>query len=70
LKSKREIAQEIADEIGIHTKTTFTSGDVFLSAKDQLRIHIDALLERSVPARVIEIELLHYMKSILYSDRH
>lgn len=44
--------------------------DVVWSCKEQLRIHIETLLEQNVRKADIEIEILHYMKKLLYGDKH
>lgn len=43
--------------------------DIFQSLKDQMKIHIDTLLETGERPTVIEIELLHYMKKLIYAER-
>lgn len=42
--------------------------DVMQSCKDQLKIHIGILLEQGVRQQNIEIELLHFLKKIIYKD--
>lgn len=44
--------------------------EIMQSCKDQLRIHIESLLEHGVRTANIEIELLHYIKKLIYADRH
>lgn len=46
------------------------SEEVLESCKEQLKIHIDKLVEQGVRKANIEIELTHYLKSLLYSDGH
>jgi hypothetical protein len=43
--------------------------DILQSCKDQLKFHIEQLLEMNVRVADIEIELLHYMKKLLYVER-
>jgi hypothetical protein len=42
--------------------------EILQSVKDQLKIHIDMLLEQGERKSNIEIELLHYMKKLIYKD--
>jgi hypothetical protein len=44
--------------------------EILESCKEQLRIHIDKLVEQGARKANIEIELIHYLKSLLYSDGH
>jgi hypothetical protein len=43
--------------------------DIMQSCKDQLKLHIGMLLEQDIRRAYIEIELLHYMKQLIYADR-
>jgi hypothetical protein len=43
--------------------------DVMNSLKAQLKTHIEILLEQGVRKQNIEIELLHYIKKLIYADR-
>jgi hypothetical protein len=43
--------------------------DVMVSLKEQLKIHIGILLEQGVRKQNIEIELLYYIKKLIYADR-
>jgi hypothetical protein len=40
------------------------------SCKNQLKIHTEILLEDGMRKTEIEIELLHYLKKLLYSENH
>lgn len=42
--------------------------DVLNSCKVQIKIHTEMLLERNIRPSNIEIELIHYLKKIIYND--
>jgi hypothetical protein len=42
--------------------------EILQSCKDQLKIHVDMLLEQGERKANIEIELMHYMKKLIYKD--
>lgn len=42
--------------------------EIMESCKTQLKIHIDTLLEQSERKANLEIELIHYIKKLIYAD--
>lgn len=45
-----------------------TNQEILDACKEQIRIHIEMLLEKGERVANIEIELFHHMKKILYKD--
>jgi hypothetical protein len=54
--------QEIGD--------TMNTEDIMTSLKMQMEIHIAHLLEQGVRKQNIEIELMHYLKRLVYAEKH
>ncbi|MES9681651.1 hypothetical protein ABWK22_01720 [Gottfriedia acidiceleris] len=46
------------------------SEDIMLSLKTQMKIHIEMLLKQGVRKQNIEIDVLHYLKKVVYADNH
>lgn len=67
---KKKSALEISDEIGVDGQFnyTFSNEEVLNSCKTQLKLHIDTLLEQGMRKANLEIELIHYIKKLLYAD--
>lgn len=42
--------------------------EIMDSCKTQLKIHIDTLIEQGERKANIEIELIHYIKNLIYAD--
>lgn len=47
-----------------------TPDEIINSCKNQIKIHVDMLLGQGIRKANIEIELMHYLKKLLYSDGH
>jgi hypothetical protein len=45
-----------------------TNNEILESCKTQLKLHIEKLLENGVRRQNVEIELIHYMKKLIYKD--
>ncbi|MGM7720623.1 hypothetical protein [Metabacillus sp. Hm71] len=47
-----------------------TVEEIMTSCKQSLKDHIEELQEQNVRAANIEIELVHYIKKLIYEERH
>lgn len=49
-------------------KLTSSDKEILESCKLQMKLHIEKLVEQGVRKANLEIELIHYIKNVLYSD--